>query len=136
MRVRLTVMVDRVSHTSPGAHPSRGLRVCGYAGLFPVERSVSWPSTSTGPPPVGAIGYFLGPPMQVGVPTETAEGERRVALVPEVVAKLKARGLDILVQRGAGSGALLPDAAFADAGARLTDDAAEVYRSDIVVKIS
>ena len=74
--------------------------------------------------------------MQVGVPTETAEGERRVALVPEVVAKLKARGLDILVQRGAGSGALLPDAAFADAGARLTDDAAEVYRSDIVVKIS
>ncbi len=74
--------------------------------------------------------------MQVGVPTETAEGERRVALVPEVVAKLKARGLDVLVQRGAGSGALLPDAAFADAGARLTDDAAEVYRSDIVVKIS
>jgi len=59
-----------------------------------------------------------------------------VALVPEVVAKLKARGLDILVQGGAGSGALLPDAAFADAGARLTDDAAEVYRSDIVVKIS
>jgi H+-translocating NAD(P) transhydrogenase subunit alpha len=74
--------------------------------------------------------------MQVGVPTETAKGERRVALVPEVVAKLKARGLEILVQRGAGSGALLPDAAFSDAGARLTDDPAELWRSEIVVKIS
>lgn len=74
--------------------------------------------------------------MQVGVPTETAESESRVALVPEVVAKLKAKGLEILVQRGAGSGALLPDAAYSDAGARLTDDAAEVWRADIVVKIS
>jgi proton-translocating NAD(P)+ transhydrogenase subunit alpha len=39
--------------------------------------------------------------MQVGVPKETAEGEHRVALVPEVVAKLKAKGLDVVVQGGA-----------------------------------
>jgi proton-translocating NAD(P)+ transhydrogenase subunit alpha len=74
--------------------------------------------------------------MQVGVPTETADGESRVALVPEVVAKLRAKGLDVLVQRGAGAGALLPDSAFTDAGASLADDAAAVWASDVVVKIS
>ncbi|MGH2855697.1 MAG: hypothetical protein ACRDLF_16095, partial [Solirubrobacteraceae bacterium] len=57
------------------------------------------------------------PSMRVGVPKETAAGEHLVALVPEVVGKLKSRGLDVLVQRGAGAGALLPDSAFADAGA-------------------
>jgi H+-translocating NAD(P) transhydrogenase subunit alpha len=74
--------------------------------------------------------------MRVGVPKETAAGEHRVALVPEVVGKLKAKGLDVLVQSGAGADALLPDAAFADAGAQLSDDPAEVWRSDVVVTIS
>jgi H+-translocating NAD(P) transhydrogenase subunit alpha len=74
--------------------------------------------------------------MRVGVPKETAAGERRVALVPEVVGKLTAKGLDVLVQRGAGAGALLPDAAFQEAGAELTDDAAAVWRADVVVKIA
>jgi NAD(P) transhydrogenase subunit alpha len=59
-----------------------------------------------------------------------------VALVPEVVAKLKAKGIEVLVQRGAGEGALLPDDAFAQAGAQLTDSAAEVWACDIVVKIA
>ena len=54
--------------------------------------------------------------MRIGVPTETAAGEHRVALVPEVVGKLKAQGLDVLVQSGAGADALLPDSAFAEAG--------------------
>jgi NAD(P) transhydrogenase subunit alpha len=74
--------------------------------------------------------------MRVGVPKETAPGERRVALVPEVVAKLKSRGLEVLVQRGAGAGALLGDDAFVAAGAQLADDAAEVWRSDVVVTIA
>lgn len=74
--------------------------------------------------------------MRVGVPKETAAGEQRVALVPEVVGKLKAKGLEVLVQRGAGAGALLPDDAFLAAGAELTDDATEVWRSDIVVAIA
>jgi H+-translocating NAD(P) transhydrogenase subunit alpha len=84
---------------------------------------------------VGPIGYFPAS-MRVGVPKETAGGEQRVALVPEVVAKLRAKGLDVLVERGAGSAALLPDSAFIDAGAQLADDAAEVWRSDIVIKIA
>lgn len=74
--------------------------------------------------------------MRVAVPKETAEGEHRVALVPEVVAKLKARGIDVLVQRGAGADALLPDSTFVDAGAQITDDAKELWTSEVVVKIS
>ena len=76
------------------------------------------------------------PFMQVGVPKEIAEGEHRVALVPEVVAKLKTKGIDVLVESGAGADALLPDSAFADAGAQLSSDTAAVWRSDVVVKIS
>ena len=74
--------------------------------------------------------------MRVGVPKETAAEEHRVALVPEVVGKLKAKGLDVLVQSGAGADALLPDGAFAQAGAQMTSDANEVWGADIVVKIA
>ena len=59
-----------------------------------------------------------------------------MALVPEVVGKLKAKGLDVVVQSGAGADALLPDDAFADAGAQMTTDAKEVWGADIVVKIA
>jgi H+-translocating NAD(P) transhydrogenase subunit alpha len=85
---------------------------------------------------VRAIGYFLAPRMRIGVPRETAAGEHRVALVPEVVGKLQAKGLDVLVQAGAGADAMLTDAAFEDAGATVTDDPAEVWRSDVVVTIA
>src|ERR1700745_1489496 len=76
------------------------------------------------------------PFMRIGVPKETAVGEHRVALVPEVVGKLKGKGTEVLVQSGAGSGAVLPDDAYVQAGARTTDDAAEVWRSDVVLKIA
>ena len=65
--------------------------------------------------------------MKIGVPTETADGERRVALVPEVVRKLTGQGHDVLVERGAGAGALIPDEAFAEAGGTLSD-ATAVWR--------
>jgi H+-translocating NAD(P) transhydrogenase subunit alpha len=74
--------------------------------------------------------------MRIGVPKESAAGEHRVALVPEVVGKLKAKGVDVAVQRGAGADALLPDEAFEQAGASLTDDAGEVWGSDVVVTIT
>jgi NAD(P) transhydrogenase subunit alpha len=79
--------------------------------------------------------------MRIGVPKETAAGEHRVALVPEVVSKLGAKGLDVLVQSGAGADALLPDASYVDAGARVVGttehaDAAEVWGADVVVKIA
>jgi NAD(P) transhydrogenase subunit alpha len=70
--------------------------------------------------------------MQVGVPRETAPNERRVALVPEVVKKLVARDIGVIVEAGAGAGALLPDAAFTDAGARIGDP----YSADVVAKVA
>jgi NAD(P) transhydrogenase subunit alpha len=74
--------------------------------------------------------------MQVGVPTETAEGERRVALVPDVVRRLSGRGIEVLVQAGAGAGALIPDRQFADAGATVSPDLDRVYGADVVVKVA
>jgi NAD(P) transhydrogenase subunit alpha len=74
--------------------------------------------------------------MRIGVPKETAAGEHRVALVPEVVGKLKAKGLDVVVQSDAGAEAMLTDAAFVDAGAQIAGDAAEVWHSDVVVTIA
>ncbi len=73
--------------------------------------------------------------MKIGVPAESAEGERRVALVPEVVGKLAGQGLEVLVQEGAGAGALIPDSQFAKAGATLTDEG-DVWSAEIVVKVA
>jgi NAD(P) transhydrogenase subunit alpha len=74
--------------------------------------------------------------MRIGVPKETAAGEHRVALVPEVVSKLHAKGLDVVVQAGAGADAMLTDAAFTAAGASIATDAAQVWQSDVVVTIA
>jgi NAD(P) transhydrogenase subunit alpha len=74
--------------------------------------------------------------MRIGVPKETAAGEHRVALVPEVVSKLRGKGLDVVVQSGAGADALLPDAAFAEAGAQISADSAQIWGSDVVVTIA
>jgi NAD(P) transhydrogenase subunit alpha len=59
--------------------------------------------------------------MRIGVPKEIAPGERRVALVPEVVARLTGSGFDVLVEKGAGEQASFLDAAFAEAGGSLVD---------------
>jgi NAD(P) transhydrogenase subunit alpha len=71
--------------------------------------------------------------MRIGVPKEIAPGERRVALVPEVVSRLTGSGFDVLVEKGAGESAAFPDAAFADAGASLVDS---VYgQAEAIVKV-
>jgi proton-translocating NAD(P)+ transhydrogenase subunit alpha len=74
--------------------------------------------------------------MLIGVPTETAHGERRVALVPEVVRKLVARGAEVIVQSGAGHAASFTDAAYEAAGARLSATGAEVWSAPLVVKVA
>jgi NAD(P) transhydrogenase subunit alpha len=75
--------------------------------------------------------------MKIGVPKETTEGERRVALVPEVVRKLSGtEGIEVLVQRGAGAGALIPDGAYEEAGATMVDDASAALAADVVVKVA
>jgi len=56
---------------------------------------------------------------RVGVVHESNEGERRVALVPTVAAALVGRGVEVVVEAGAGAGALIPDKAYVDAGASI-----------------
>ena len=56
-------------------------------------------------------------PLKIGVPKETAEGERRVALVPDVVEALTAKEIEVAVEAGAGEGASHPDSEYTDAGA-------------------
>jgi NAD(P) transhydrogenase subunit alpha len=69
--------------------------------------------------------------MRVGVTSETTTGERRVALVPETVAKLVAAGFEIVVEPGAGAPASFPDAEYTEAGATLGDP----WAADAVVKV-
>ncbi len=74
-------------------------------------------------------------PMKVGVAGETAHGERRVALVPEGLGKLTAAGLEILVEVGAGAGAMIPDQAFVDAGATIVS-APDLYAAcDVILRV-
>src|SRR5437868_13876962 len=73
------------------------------------------------------------PTMIVGVPKETAPNERRVALVPDLIPKLKRAGLEVVVQPDAGTAAGYPDAAYRDQGARLADDA--LTSADVLLKV-
>jgi NAD(P) transhydrogenase subunit alpha len=74
-------------------------------------------------------------PMKVGVAGETAHGERRVALVPEALGKLTAAGCEILVEAGAGAGAMIPDQAFTDAGATVVSTADLYAGADVVLRV-
>jgi NAD(P) transhydrogenase subunit alpha len=69
--------------------------------------------------------------MRVGVPRESTQGERRVALVPETVGKLTAAGFEIVVESGAGAQASFPDEAYTGAGATIGDP----WAADAVVKV-
>ncbi|HEV3143809.1 MAG TPA: Re/Si-specific NAD(P)(+) transhydrogenase subunit alpha [Gemmataceae bacterium] len=72
--------------------------------------------------------------MLVGVPRETATGETRVALVPDLVPPLRKAGLDVVVENGAGAMAGFPDAAFEQAGA--TRAAEALANADFVLKVN
>ena len=69
--------------------------------------------------------------MKLGVTRETAPGERRVALVPEIAGKLAAAGFEIVVEPGAGAAASFPDSAYAEAGAALGSP----WDADVVLKV-
>src|SRR6188768_730625 len=74
-------------------------------------------------------------PMKVGVARESAAGERRVALVPDALAKLTAAGLEILVEAGAGLGAMIPDEAYAAAGATVVKTGELYEQADVVLRV-
>lgn len=74
--------------------------------------------------------------MIVGVPREIYPGERRVALVPSVVANLKKANLDVAIEQGAGVEAGYVDAEYAAKGAQVLPSRADVFRAaDIIVQV-
>jgi NAD(P) transhydrogenase subunit alpha len=68
------------------------------------------------------------------VPRETAPHERRVALVPDTIGRLRKAGHDIVVERGAGLAAGFPDAQYDEAGARMVD-AGVALSAELVLKV-
>ena len=74
--------------------------------------------------------------MRIAVAKEIVKGERRVALVPDGVAKLKAAGFTVAVQKGAGEAAFFSDADYEKAGAELVEDKRKLWgEADIVLKV-
>ncbi len=75
-------------------------------------------------------------PLLIGVPKETAPGEKRVATVPDVVAKLVKLGFSVAVESGAGDAANFADDTYRAAGAQVIDSAASLYAaSDIIFRM-
>ena len=72
------------------------------------------------------------PAATVGVPRETGNGERRVALVPKVIERLRTKGVEVVVESGAGLGALIPDELYTAAGATIGDP----WACQVVVKVA
>jgi proton-translocating NAD(P)+ transhydrogenase subunit alpha len=73
--------------------------------------------------------------MKVGVPKESREGERRVALIPDVAGSLTGDDLEVAVESGAGEGAGHPDSEYSDAGASV-GSADDAWGSDVVAKVA
>src|SRR3989337_3990539 len=75
-------------------------------------------------------------PMKIAVPRETADGETRVALTPQIAAQLIADGVEVLVQAGAGEASSNTDEAYREAGATIVPDAPALYgRADVVLRV-
>ncbi len=67
---------------------------------------------------------------------ETYPGERRVALVPSVVAGLKKKGIDVLVEAGAGAAAGFPDEQYTEKGAAIVPSATEAFAmADVIARV-
>ena len=74
--------------------------------------------------------------MRIGVPRETRPGEKRIAVTPESVTKLKAAGFDVVIEAGAGLAASFSDEAFVRSGATLVSTGEDIFRSsDVVLKV-
>jgi NAD(P) transhydrogenase subunit alpha len=74
-------------------------------------------------------------PVTIGVVRETAPNERRVALVPELLKKLKSLGAGVVIQSGSGDPTHLPDSSFGDAVEKVPDAKSALARADIVFKV-
>jgi H+-translocating NAD(P) transhydrogenase subunit alpha len=74
--------------------------------------------------------------MKIGVAREIEVGERRVALIPDMVSRLVKQGFEVWVETGAGEGAFFSDADYEAAGATLIADTAQLWREvDVLLKV-
>jgi NAD(P) transhydrogenase subunit alpha len=90
----------------------------------------------SGQSPVTNPPHFVTTAQRIGVPREVFPGEKRVATVPDVVAKLIKLGFSVVVQSGAGDAASISDDAYRSAGASIVSDAQQIWDdSDIVFKV-
>ena len=74
--------------------------------------------------------------MLIGIPKEIMQKENRVAALPETVEKYRELGFDVIVETNAGLGAFTDDDAYQKAGAKIANDALEVFnKSDVILKV-
>ncbi len=73
--------------------------------------------------------------MRIGVPKEPVDGEKRVALIPATVKSLVDKGIDVVVESGAGAEAGHPDPEYGEAGATL-GSSSDAYGADIVLRVT
>ncbi len=73
-------------------------------------------------------------PLVIGVPKETASGEKRVAIVPEVAKKFKTLGAEVLIERGAGTGSFFRDEDF-DGASVAPESATVLGKADVILKV-
>jgi alanine dehydrogenase len=74
--------------------------------------------------------------LRIGIPKETAFQENRVALAPEAVSLLTQNGHTVVLEKEAGINANFLDNEYSEAGGRIVYETAEVYKSDIILKIA
>ena len=71
----------------------------------------------------------------IGIPKEESLQEKRVALVPEAVALLVARGHQVLIETGAGDQAHFQDSDYSESGAHIVYDRRQVFQTGMVIKV-
>jgi H+-translocating NAD(P) transhydrogenase subunit alpha len=71
----------------------------------------------------------------IGIPKERRPHEARVAASPDSIKRLKALGVELLVEKGAGAGSFMPDSAYSEVGAGIVEHAELYARADIVLKV-
>ncbi len=77
-----------------------------------------------------------GKQFSIGIPKETCLNERRTCITPDAVQVLTAHGHKIIIEKGAGEGSFYSDLQYAESGAQMTDDPAEAFGQDLVLKIN
>lgn len=74
--------------------------------------------------------------ISIGIPCDTKDEEKRIALTPEAVNLLVESDNEVILQKGAGSGANYTDKDYSENGAIITDSPARVFSSDVIIKVA